>query len=321
MKVLWRILLTPLVTFTLLFALGSSHPVLAQDGGGRYFNETGQWVNGEFLDFYQSFPNAAFLFGAPISSEFNDPENGVRIQYFQRTRFEYHPENSPGERVALTMLGSLLYEAGEPAPVPAFSPACEAVESNPIGGYRICYSFLDFYKEHGGLEQFGYPISELEYHNERMVQYFEYARIEWYPEYRPGLQITLGDLGLLDFKQRGLDPAFLEPQPGLIEAPLLNLRTKAFVEKAAVAAGEDQTLFVTVHDQNLRPVAGAQVSYTVKFSDGTVLRDLMEPTNDQGISSNSFPVLAEGRDIAEVIITVSNGSLMEIVRTSFRVWW
>ena len=321
MKILWRVLLMPLTLYALLFALGSSHPVQAQASGGRYFSETGHWVDGEFLEYYESTPNAAFLYGAPISHEFNDPGNGVRVQYFQRARLEYHPESQVGERVALTMLGIQLYEPGEPAAVPAFSPACDAVEGNPFGVFNICYSFLDFYNEHGGLEQFGYPISNLEYHNERMMQYFEYARIEWYPEYRPGSQITLGNLGQIDFKHRNLDPRLLEPQPGLFEVPLLNLRTKAFVEKAAVAAGEDQTLYVTVHDQNLRPVPGAEISYTVKFADGTVLRDLMTPTNEHGISSNTFPVTSEDRDVVEVIVTVSNGSLLEIIRTSFRVWW
>ncbi|KAA3644647.1 MAG: hypothetical protein DWQ07_14625 [Chloroflexi bacterium] len=323
MKVLWRVALTPVVVFILLFALGSSHPVLAQNGVGRYFSETGHWVSGEFLEYFESFPDAVFLFGYPISTEFNDPDNGVRVQYFQRARFEFHPENRPGNRVALTMLGSQLYEPGigEVAAASAFSPACETVPDNPYGDFQICYSFLDFYKEHGGADQFGYPISDLEEHNERTVQYFEYVRIEWYPEYRPGSQITLGNLGQLEFKQRSLDPQLLEPQSGIIDELPLDLRTKAFVEKAAVAAGEEQTLFVTVHDQNLQPIDGAEVSYTVKFSDGTVLRDLMAPTDEFGISSNTFPVIAESRDIAEVVVTVNNGNLIEIIRTSFRVWW
>ena len=34
------------------------------------------------------------MFGYPISEPFVDPTTGYTIQYFERARFEYHPENA-----------------------------------------------------------------------------------------------------------------------------------------------------------------------------------------------------------------------------------
>jgi hypothetical protein len=46
------------------------------------------------------------LFGFPISEEFTDPETGMTVQYFERARFEYHPNNPQPYTVLLTRLGA-----------------------------------------------------------------------------------------------------------------------------------------------------------------------------------------------------------------------
>src|SRR4030066_1133129 len=77
--------------------------VSAQTPSSKYFSETGHNVKGEFYKFYSSNPNATFLYGYPITEEFVN-KNGLTIQYFQRARFEYHPELPEGQRVTLTQL-------------------------------------------------------------------------------------------------------------------------------------------------------------------------------------------------------------------------
>jgi len=80
-----------------------------------YFRETSQWLCGgfqtywkqnglEFGDLNVSFREALALFGYPISEEFR--LDGVTVQYFERARFEWHPENPTEYRVLLGRLGT-----------------------------------------------------------------------------------------------------------------------------------------------------------------------------------------------------------------------
>lgn len=74
--------------------------------GCRYIPETGVNLCYDFLDFYTTHGGAA-QFGYPIADY--DEVDGRIVQYFQRARFEYHPEQPPGERVRLTNLGKLYF--------------------------------------------------------------------------------------------------------------------------------------------------------------------------------------------------------------------
>ena len=60
----------------------------------------------EFGDEGVSYREALALFGFPISEEFTDPASGLVVQYFERARFEYHPNNPEPYRVLLTRLGA-----------------------------------------------------------------------------------------------------------------------------------------------------------------------------------------------------------------------
>jgi spore germination protein len=83
-----------------------------------YFEVTGQNVCGAFLDYWQShgldfgdpgisYRESLALFGFPISAEFTDPETGITVQYFERARFEYHPEHAGTQyEVLLGLLGN-----------------------------------------------------------------------------------------------------------------------------------------------------------------------------------------------------------------------
>lgn len=85
---------------------------------------TGQWVvNKKFIAFYQRFGQDALdLFGLPIAGETSvDGGNGQTIQYFERARFECHPENA-GTRYEV-LLGRLGAEATGQRSRPAIQPA------------------------------------------------------------------------------------------------------------------------------------------------------------------------------------------------------
>lgn len=87
----------------------------------HYFAETGHAACGSFLDYWSShglefgdegtsFRESLALFGYPISQEFEDPDTGLVTQYFERARFEFHPDNPEEYQVLLGRLGADLVE-------------------------------------------------------------------------------------------------------------------------------------------------------------------------------------------------------------------
>jgi hypothetical protein len=89
-------------------------PAVAPIEGARYFPETGHNLSGPFLDFWKS-RGGLPVFGYPITEAINetDPQSGTEylVQYFERARFEYHPEfaDTPNE-VLLGLLGVQVYQ-------------------------------------------------------------------------------------------------------------------------------------------------------------------------------------------------------------------
>lgn len=87
-----------------------------------FFPETGHNLRGEFRDYWHSHglnfgdPGVSFreslaLFGYPISEPFIDPDTGLVTQYFERARFEFHPENAGSEyEILLGHLGTSAWE-------------------------------------------------------------------------------------------------------------------------------------------------------------------------------------------------------------------
>lgn len=66
----------------------------------------------------------------------------------------------------------------------------------PQTGQSIDGVFLDFWRANNGIANYGYPITpELE-ENGHIVQYYEYARFEYWPEDANGEVVKLGKIGL-----------------------------------------------------------------------------------------------------------------------------
>ncbi len=86
--------------------------VAAGDPVRRFFAETGHVAAFAFKDFWES-RGGVDVFGYPTTEQL--VENGRIVQYFQRVRMEWHPENASGSKVLLGDLGSeYLQAAGQP---------------------------------------------------------------------------------------------------------------------------------------------------------------------------------------------------------------
>jgi len=84
-------------------------PVQAgSDTSCTFFAATGHRLCFGFRDYWQQHGGLAIL-GYPISEEF--VKNGYVVQYFERQRLEYHPDNPPGWRVLGGLLGRQVYDA------------------------------------------------------------------------------------------------------------------------------------------------------------------------------------------------------------------
>jgi hypothetical protein len=74
----------------------------------HFFEETGHNLANAFFTFWLNNGGLA-VFGYPISEEIQEvsPTDGktYTVQYFERNRFEWHPENPPSDNVLLGLLG------------------------------------------------------------------------------------------------------------------------------------------------------------------------------------------------------------------------
>ena len=177
--------------------------------GARYFPETGHNLSGRFRAYWESHGGLS-IYGYPLSEEFQ--EGGYTVQYFERNRFEYHPEygGSPYE-VLLGRLGATLTE-GRNFPPGAPLPPAPGRRYFPETRHNLGGGFYEVWNAQGGLAQFGYPLSEEfpevnpQDGNVYTVQYFERARFEYHPDNPPGYKILLGLLGVTTLQNKGWLP-------------------------------------------------------------------------------------------------------------------
>src|SRR5690606_33385942 len=102
-----------------------------------------------------------------------------------------------------------------PAPVAAAGPPLQRLADEVFfeqTGHHVRGAFLRYWWNNGGLDIFGFPITEeLDFHG-RAVQYFRRARFEWHPENPSNFQVLLGHVGI-EVTDRHTDPAFKSPVP------------------------------------------------------------------------------------------------------------
>ena len=284
----------------------------------KFFNETGHNVKGEFLKFYNKNTNATFIYGYPITEEFTS-KDGRTVQYFQRARFEYRAELSEGQRVYLTSLGRETFTTSGPINV-SNTFACRPY---PETGFSVCFSFLEFFDLYGGSAQFGYPISGFEYHENKLVQYFEKARLEWQPWKVEGQRVVVTDLGRITFDKLREDPALLlqvKPLDNTIQT-VTNLQVRSFVWKAVTLATDSQQIYIIVQDQALQPVANANCTIFIHWTDGrTDSNSVSTSANGIGLVALTFTNQPPGGLINIDVACISNNQNAS-TKTSFRIWY
>jgi hypothetical protein len=279
-------------------------------------------VSGEFLRFFDRYGGIE-TFGYPLTIEFE--EGSRRVQYFHRGRMELIPENPPGQRVVLGPLGELLSTSEPPLDEPNPRPDRRFFSET---GHIVASAFLHYFEARGGMELLGYPISEMMVENERIVQYFERARLDWHPENPPGLQVLLGTLGELYLDQNNFAPGVGVRDPSTDEnyqsdrAPfdVTSLDIIASVSHPFAGQNQLQTLFVFVYDQDGNPLVGAEVEAEIHFPDRSHKIEMTQ-TNELGLSWGTFNV-GQAPVGGTVIIDIKvryNGVEGEI-QTSFVVW-
>ena len=305
-----------------LMALAS--PALAQGEGGRYYSQTGHTLDARFVAFFDGHGGEAIL-GYPITDSFIDPQSGWRTQYLENARLELAPEGSAGVvGIRLSALGEAL--GGWQAPltpdqIPA--PTDATCRFYAESGHSVCHAFLDFYLSHGGPAQFGFPISEFKLEGERIVQYLQAFRFDWYPEAAPEARVRLAPLGRQHFEAMGYDPALLRPRlPSDIQLyQVLELRPRVSVAHPVLGTDGRQTVFVAVRDQNLNPVAGATVVLTIHLAEGDRIV-LLPVTDERGLSQISFDYAGQPRGSSVALDgTAVLDRLQALTRDSFLIWY
>ncbi|MFV9505267.1 MAG: hypothetical protein AB4911_11955 [Oscillochloridaceae bacterium umkhey_bin13] len=180
----------------------------------RYFPETQQAAVNWFLETWKNTPNALFVLGYPISApfieeSFTNPGQFYRVQYFERAVLEEHPNNFGQQGNRFYIQGRLMGQqlargreneapfrrVGNPGDGTWFAETGHTLRNSPA-------PFRDFWQRNGGLEVFGFPLSEqFQEVNQAdgqtyWVQYFERQRMEWHPNQPdPRYRILLGLLG------------------------------------------------------------------------------------------------------------------------------
>lgn len=191
--------------------------------GDRYFTETGYLVPEVFVKYWESH-GALPIFGFPISEarieKSKTDGNLYMVQYFERNRFEWHPEfTGTHNEVLLGLLGVELTRQRTFPDVQPFTDSPGRIYMDPTR-HSLGEPFLSYWRSHGGLAIFGYPISEpfdeqnVETGKIYTVQYFQRNRFEFHPENQPPYDVLLGLLGR-DFKelQESINP-WGPPIPG-----------------------------------------------------------------------------------------------------------
>jgi hypothetical protein len=185
-----------------------------QSKEGVYIPETKHGLSGTILVYWQQ-NGGAGLFGLPLTEPFAernaDDGKTYTVQYFERARFELHPDQGNAERVELGLLGKLAAKGREQEGafrrITAANTASRRFFSEV--GHTLSGAFKAYWEEHGGLVIFGLPISEP--FDEKSatdgktyrVQYFERNRFELHDGTGDTGSVSLGLLGSEALRQRG----------------------------------------------------------------------------------------------------------------------
>ncbi len=167
---------------TTAFTVSAVPPPLSPEAR-QCFAETRRCVADRFLAYWR-YNGGLGRHGYPLTDERRErleDGNEYLVQYFERTRLEYHPENAPPYDVLIGQLGRRFRPAEPPVtPLPGGGDDITTQPRYfPETGHNLA-RFRYYWTQEGGAEIFGLPLTEevverLEDGNEYLVQYFERA--------------------------------------------------------------------------------------------------------------------------------------------------
>ena len=335
MKFWAAILFSLILTVGLTSDLGAV--VLADTPFCAFMPETGHNVHGVFLAFYRAH-NGAENFGAPLTEALWER---VRIvQYFERARFEFHPESPEPYRVQVSLLGDLNSSSADvPMKSIAIPPANNPTfRYFPESGQMISFAIKEYFDKSGGIDILGYPVSGLHFESGNFVQYFQRQRLVWNPTEASANKVRPSPVGrtmldrtyAADYKWRARMPSDWcaappqeltpTPAPFVIPTPAgrnaaLSLQVRVRFRQAGVTG--PQYVDVTVEDQNGKRVSNVALSAVVYLVNGERYFPLLS-TNASGNSTFGFEI---GNQPTNSTVTVEvnafSGSLTATGRDSF----
>ena len=297
-------------------------PAPAHQNGNppQYFPQTGHTVRDPFITYFLT-TGGADQYGWPITDDYVDPTTRMLVQYFQKARLEWHPGNPDPYKVQLGLLGTELGKAQAPIPISkipqANDPNCQYFAET---GHSLCFVFHDYWLSHGGLDRFGYPISEYAFdENGLTTQYFQRGTLQWLP----GKGMQLAPVGSTYFNLAGFDPTLLDPVGAAGHlGQVTTLYARASVFKPTAVAKSSQTAFVFVTDQFGRPVSGVAVTLIVYFPQGPQTFNLL-PTNAGGTTFQGFALanVDPGAIVPMSFVLSYPGLADTVTRTSCMIWY
>jgi ABC-type transport system substrate-binding protein len=272
----------------------------AAQGGSRTINNIE--VSGRFLEVWDAQgneQNSTYVNGLPITEVRSEisTEDGVayQTQWFERAKYEAHPENQAPYDVLLGRLGANFVEgrgAVDPdtgevrnasdAPFVKIDQPSDLSDTKiyfPETGHTVSDLILQYWNQYGGLQQFGFPLSEPFEEvstdgNSYVTQYFERARFEVHPEKAAPYEVELGLLGVQQYKTTPVaaDSLPIAPAPGTTSAKDTLVTGSAQISQIGSLFGLEEST-----------VVGSRILWAVTFQDSLIGIDDKE---------NLFPLLA-----------------------------
>lgn len=213
-----------LTALLIVFVIFGSHPSIVPVSQAqttpRCFDAPGitNCIEGRFREFWEEHGGLA-VFGFPISPAGiqQSAEGTFLTQYFERTRFELHPDEARPYDVLLGRLGDeqLLQQGRNSVSFPKGWPSRGCLFFRETG-HNVCdqataATFKSYWEGHGlqipglsrferSLALFGLPLSEqvMEWNAAGatvLTQWFERARFEWHPNNPEPFKVLLGLVG------------------------------------------------------------------------------------------------------------------------------
>lgn len=166
-----------------LLALALALPLVAApakaDSDFRYFPETGHYVRGDYLVYFDSHGGIDVL-GNPRTEDFREADRTG--QYFQNVRLEWDCGETGRDPCVLQpgLLGEQIFGRALKLPPERRSQGFRGSDawSFPESGNTIVEPFLSAYTLYGGVAFLGYPISDAAYLGTQQVQWFQRGRLQ-----------------------------------------------------------------------------------------------------------------------------------------------